>query len=287
MPEMLYGRTAKCSACQRILRFVVPGSDSSGAGSPGAEFGACLVIDAGLAGVGDQIFLADGAPIAIGKLPEQAICLTGPLVSRHHCTLMPANPGRWLVEDHASRNGLFVNGNRTQSRGLSDGDLLDIGEFTLRYLCPHNGAAPIPQADLIGAEPAAVEAAGEQPQEEAVYDFVPQAATPPAPIRRTWAPPVAKGPGIVCPSCKRTLDPGDKICVDCGIDVTTGKPLQMSHAVDENLLYGNTESVAKYLSWILPVCLIPVASDAYGKFQPYAMRVMAFAIIVITILVIV
>src|SRR5277367_434833 len=113
VPEALYGRAASCGACQRIMRFAVPTAEATRAAgdavATGAVFGACLVIEAGPAGVGEQIFLADGGPIPIGKLPQQLICLTGPLVSRHHCTLFPANPGRWLVEDHASRNGLFVN----------------------------------------------------------------------------------------------------------------------------------------------------------------------------------
>ncbi|MGA2229546.1 MAG: FHA domain-containing protein [Tepidisphaeraceae bacterium] len=159
VPELLYGRAGRCGACQRILRFVVPAAEARAAGNGGVVFGACLVIDAGPACVGEQIFLADGAPIAIGKSSRKPISLAGPQVSRHHCTLFPANRGRWLVKDHDSRNGLFVNGARIRSRGLSDGDVLDIGEFTLHYLCPENGAPRMSRAAPEGAEHAALERA--------------------------------------------------------------------------------------------------------------------------------
>jgi membrane associated rhomboid family serine protease len=59
--------------------------------------------------------------------------------------------------------------------------------------------------------------------------------------------------------------------------------LLISHAVDENVLYGNTEAVAKWLSIILRINLMPIASDAYGKFQPYAMRAIAIITIAVTI----
>src|SRR5688500_9645175 len=46
--------------------------------------------------------------------------------------------------------------------------------------------------------------------------------------------PTYAGPGAVaCPSCGRSLPPHTNICVDCGIDVKTGRPLVVSRGLDE------------------------------------------------------
>jgi hypothetical protein len=171
VPETLYGQAAHCESCRSDMRFVVPAREAAGAISAADEFGACLVIEGGPDGIGEQLFLADGGPIAIGKLPQLPICLTAPLVSRHHCTLVPSETGRWRVEDHRSRNGIYVNGERMQARELRDGDLLEVGEYHLRYHAagdvdlPALEAAPV-QSELGFADHAEPEAIQEQPPED-------------------------------------------------------------------------------------------------------------------------
>jgi len=41
-------------------------------------------------------------------------------------------------------------------------------------------------------------------------------------------------PSPQCPACNRTLTPGAKICVQCGIDVRTGRPIITAQGLDED-----------------------------------------------------
>jgi membrane associated rhomboid family serine protease len=76
---------------------------------------------------------------------------------------------------------------------------------------------------------------------------------------------------LLCPSCMRRLVPGAKICVDCGIRIPSGRPLLTEQEMDENSLYGNTETVARLLSWFCWVMPLPVplAFQASGRFKPW------------------
>src|ERR1700722_9036198 len=97
------------------------------------DYVARLVIDSGPDRIGEQILLSRAGPIFIGKLPEQPLQLVGPMVSRHHCTLSPTREGGWQIDDHASKNGLYVNGERISSPVLADRDQLTIGDYGMRY----------------------------------------------------------------------------------------------------------------------------------------------------------
>jgi membrane associated rhomboid family serine protease len=90
---------------------------------------------------------------------------------------------------------------------------------------------------------------------------------------------------ISCPSCGKFYPSKAKICVNCGIDIKTGKAILVSSEVDENVLFGNTESVARILSWFIPIGLYPVASEGYGKHKPYAVWAITALTILITVLV--
>ncbi|MGA2229549.1 MAG: rhomboid family intramembrane serine protease [Tepidisphaeraceae bacterium] len=308
-----YNRAATCIHCKRPVRFIVAPRDAmSAAASAGpVDFGLCLVIETGPMGVGRQFFLGETGPIGVGKLPQNLLRLSGDEVSRQHCTLIPVSPGRWRVRDNASRNGVFVNGQRTKDQELHNGDVLAIGEFSLRCHCPDDEAAFAFAAELeagfveedaydarsgnegtvyaavLPPEPRAARPKTPPPpqEEDFVYDFAPEPDRPVRPASQTQlvSAPASSAPARFCPSCKRQLGPRDKICVNCGIDVKTGKPLRISHAVDENILYGNVETAARLLSWLFRIMLIPIASDAYGKSKPYAMRAIAIVTIAVTI----
>jgi membrane associated rhomboid family serine protease len=98
-----------------------------------------------------------------------------------------------------------------------------------------------------------------------------------SPDAATVKPPL---PAPVCPACNRTLTPGAKICVQCGVDVRTGRPILTAQGLDEDQLYGNAETLVNIVSWVLPFGLYPIASEAYGAFKPYA----TWAIALLTIL---
>ncbi len=77
----------------------------------------------------------DGDQLTIGRLPPVQLILpewiTG--ISRHHATLRKKNDSWWL-DDAASRYGTFLNGQRIQSAELHDGDMIQLGDFAIRFL---------------------------------------------------------------------------------------------------------------------------------------------------------
>jgi transcriptional regulator with GAF, ATPase, and Fis domain len=64
--------------------------------------------------------------VAIGRAVDNDVRLTSALVSRHHCRIQTDDEGVW-IEDLASANGTFVNGERITRRLLVDGDRISIG----------------------------------------------------------------------------------------------------------------------------------------------------------------
>ena len=68
----------------------------------------------------------------IGRLPECAVALSDPQVSRHHAEVRPDHDGYRLV-DLGSMNGTLVNGTRIAEHALRDGDEIVVGATTLRY----------------------------------------------------------------------------------------------------------------------------------------------------------
>lgn len=86
---------------------------------------------------------------------------------------------------------------------------------------------------------------------------------------------VEAGGGVSCPSCRRSLPKGAKICVDCGINIKTGRSLITTHEGDLDNVYVKTEGIIRIVSWIVWVCIVPVASEAFGTGKPYAVRAIA------------
>ena len=71
-------------------------------------------------------------PLKIGRSPESGLQLDDSSVSREHA-LLSERGGRWWLEDVASVNGVWVNGERIdQPTELGNNDCLMIGDFELR-----------------------------------------------------------------------------------------------------------------------------------------------------------
>lgn len=107
----------------------------------------------------------------------------------------------------------------------------------------------------------------------------PYVLTEPAPESKQA--PVPSRPSAACPSCGRPLPPNTKICVNCGVNVATGRSIVTSRGLDEGLVYSNAEQVLRGISWIVPTGILPVASEAMGSRRPYA----TWAIAVLTVFV--
>jgi len=132
-PETAVGKKIRCPACGRVLQIVSGEALADGAGT--GDFDAALDLQAGPKLSASRFLLGGVKDIEIGKLASCPIVLPGEMVSRRHCRLVRIDfgPPRWKIVDQNSTNGLIVNGQRISELELSDGDLIEIGEYTLRY----------------------------------------------------------------------------------------------------------------------------------------------------------
>lgn len=83
----------------------------------------------------ERLELKGRAEITIGRHPNADITLSHPSVSRMHARLSRRN-GRYVIEDLASSNGTYVNGEAVepgQQRPLQRGDVIRIGPFRLDF----------------------------------------------------------------------------------------------------------------------------------------------------------
>jgi membrane associated rhomboid family serine protease len=85
----------------------------------------------------------------------------------------------------------------------------------------------------------------------------------------------AAAAGPACPSCHRRLGPRAQICVECGIDLKTGRPLLTAHGLDEDALQIRAENTIRLISWAVPFFICPVASEARGHSKPWAIWTIA------------
>jgi pSer/pThr/pTyr-binding forkhead associated (FHA) protein len=72
-----------------------------------------------------------GRPKTFGRSGVADFTVDVPMVSRVHCRLIAADPGRLEIEDLDSTNGTFVNGERVQRAQLAGGDLVRNGRLEL------------------------------------------------------------------------------------------------------------------------------------------------------------
>jgi hypothetical protein len=86
-----------------------------------------------------SLVLADGSrvvlgaePVVIGRLPECAVVLSDPNVSRRHAQVTRQGT-EIVVADLQSTNGTRVNGVPVRERVLHDGDEITVGTTSIRY----------------------------------------------------------------------------------------------------------------------------------------------------------
>jgi membrane associated rhomboid family serine protease/pSer/pThr/pTyr-binding forkhead associated (FHA) protein len=243
-PESGINQSKPCSACGQAMRLVCAEELPPDAGA--ADFDASLFLRNPAHDSDPRRFYLGGVrQIDIGRQSDATISLVGSQVSRLHCTLnrLDFGPSRWSITDHKSANGLYLNDQRVEEAELHHGDILRIGDFELVF-------------ELAGAA---------RPARSATR-AVPSVSLPHAPA----APPLTGG--APCPSCGTPLAPAAKICVDCGINVKTGRPLLMAKGVDEDALHVYAEGIIRWVSWIVALTPlpIPIASEGFGTKKPYA-----------------
>lgn len=77
--------------------------------------------------------LPEGRPVNLGRAQSNDVMLPDSNISRLHATITSPAPGKWQIEDRNSANGVQVNSAFIQTHPLKNGDVIVIGDFTLRY----------------------------------------------------------------------------------------------------------------------------------------------------------
>lgn len=78
-------------------------------------------------------YLVSHVDLWIGRGSECAVQFRhDPKVSRQHCRIF-GRDGQLVVEDNRSTNSTLVNGDLVSERILTDGDIITVGEHTLRF----------------------------------------------------------------------------------------------------------------------------------------------------------
>src|SRR5258706_8482323 len=68
----------------------------------------------------------------IGRARQNDICLPEPSVSKFHARLVHED-GRFAIEDQGSLHGIYVNAAKVPRATLSSGDVVQLGNLTLKY----------------------------------------------------------------------------------------------------------------------------------------------------------
>jgi diguanylate cyclase (GGDEF)-like protein len=95
----------------------------------------CLVIVAGPS-LGEKFPLTKKRTI-IGRHREAEIWINDDSISRKHAEIL-SKGGRIFLHDLGSKNGTYINDHKILEIELKDGDLIQTGNATLKYLGPNN-----------------------------------------------------------------------------------------------------------------------------------------------------
>jgi len=74
----------------------------------------------------------------IGRDTSSAVRILDTRASRHHCEIEASQDG-FLLRDLKSKNGTYVNGHAVEEKWLEDGDVVTVGEWTLRFSLQRKG----------------------------------------------------------------------------------------------------------------------------------------------------
>jgi membrane associated rhomboid family serine protease len=276
LPASLVGEISGCDQCGDA--HLVTGGPSEDADRP---ITARLRILNSPAGPGGQILLTGPVPIEVGKSDTAHLCLQGNRVSRRHCLLSPTADGGWEVRDNNSTNGTLVNGVKVASHTLQANDKLTLGDYELEYFPA--GVVALSASSAASAEDGQGDFLANLDSVTASLETAPRAAAvavaAPKPVK-----PAKTGGGPTCPSCGKSLPKNAKICVDCGINITTGRSLVTAKGFDENFFAARCETFIPLVSLFVPLGLYPVASEAFGTKKPYYIWGTAIITVLISIL---
>lgn len=80
----------------------------------------------------DTVFPLSDKTITIGRSPNCDICLNDMTVSRLHAQIDPDETG-YSIKDLNSFNGVWINNQSVNAHHLKQGDIMQLGKFSLVY----------------------------------------------------------------------------------------------------------------------------------------------------------
>ena len=83
----------------------------------------------------------------LGRSELSDIVIDNRFVSKHHALLVKSDNGL-LLADMKSRNGTFVNSKKVESRVLGNNDIVAIGDYRIKVICPPGMASAMQQRPL-------------------------------------------------------------------------------------------------------------------------------------------
>lgn len=98
-----------------------------------------------------RVYTLGADTTVLGRQNDSAICLVGKNISRHHAQILK-RPGGFFLEDLASSNGTFLNGQRIPPyapQALVEDDRLQIGGFVFALRDDAQPVAAPPDANLV------------------------------------------------------------------------------------------------------------------------------------------
>jgi len=108
----------------------------------------------------DLVFLLDWHRVTIGRDLDNLIQLPNERISKHHAVVSRTGDV-WVMEDLQSRNGVYVNGSKTERAELKDRDMVKIGPYEFYF------ETNVPSEDFV---PAYILDASARSREQTLFD---------------------------------------------------------------------------------------------------------------------
>lgn len=83
-----------------------------------------------------RVFELSHSRVSIGRADHNSIVIAHESVSREHAFIELGQDGSYVIIDNGSKNGVVVNGSRTDAIPLRDGDVIQLGAFGFRFNFP-------------------------------------------------------------------------------------------------------------------------------------------------------
>ena len=74
-----------------------------------------------------------GETFRIGRHPDNELTVADASISRYHAEIKHELNSRYVIRDLESLNGVYVNGRKARTAILSNGDLIELGDVTLKF----------------------------------------------------------------------------------------------------------------------------------------------------------